>query len=85
MWAVTRALLLSAGLFFGLAPLQCGSGEAEDTRYETPPEALYDLAQHFKKKGDQNSYRETLEYLAERYPSSRFAARAKSELDEAGD
>ena len=63
------------------APLQCSrEPEPELRRYETPPEALYDLAARFKAKGDDRAYRDTLSYLVERYPSSRFAIRAKDEL-----
>ncbi|HEV8245647.1 MAG TPA: hypothetical protein VGP93_07755 [Polyangiaceae bacterium] len=78
---MTRLLLLAAALTLGLAPMQCGSGNTDDTHYETPPEAIYDLAQHFKKAGNQAAYRETLDYLIERYPNSRFAMRAKSERE----
>lgn len=71
----------------GHAPLQCSRDPEPDVRrYETPPEALYTLAQRFKEKGERQSYRETLAFLAERYPNSRFAMRAKDELArEAGD
>lgn len=63
------------------APLQCSrEPEPELRREETPPEALYDLAVRFKDKGELRAYRDTLAYLAERYPSSRFAVRAKEEL-----
>ena len=77
---MTRTLFLVAALALGNAPLQCGSGESEGARYETPPEALYDLAQRFKKQGKEDSRKQTLEYLIERYPNSRFAMRARSEL-----
>jgi hypothetical protein len=63
------------------APLQCSrEPEPELRRYETPPEALYDLATRFKARGEQRAYRDTLSYLVERFPSSRFAVRAKDEL-----
>jgi outer membrane protein assembly factor BamD (BamD/ComL family) len=74
-----------AGLL-GQAPLQCASDpEPSLRRYETPGEALYDLATQFKAKGDDKAWRTTLEYLIARYPSSRFAERAKLELAEAKD
>ena len=67
------------------APLQCSHDPEPDVRtYETPPEALYDLATRFKAKGNQSAYRSTLEYLIERYPNSRFALRAKDELGSPG-
>jgi outer membrane protein assembly factor BamD (BamD/ComL family) len=77
---VTRTLFLVAALALGNAPLQCGSGESEGARYETPPEALYELAQRFKKQGNDGSHKQTLEFLIERYPNSRFAVRARNEL-----
>ena len=77
---VTRTLLFVAALALGAAPLQCGSGEVDDTRHETPPEALYELAQRFQKQGDEAARKKTLEFLIERYPNSRFAVRAKNDL-----
>lgn len=63
------------------APLQCSRAPDPDLRREeTPPEALYDLATRFKAKGDQRAWHATLAFLVERYPSSRFAMRAKDEL-----
>ena len=77
-----RALALVLGAtMLAHAPLQCSHDPEPDVRrYETPPEALYTLAQRFKEKGERRSYRETLAFLAERYPNSRFAMRAKDEL-----
>jgi hypothetical protein len=69
----------------GFAPLQCSKGpdDPELRRYETPPEALYDLAERFEKQGNDPARRATLEYLVERYPNSRFARMAKEELADA--
>lgn len=70
-------------LGFGLngAPLQCSSEpEPELRRYETPSEALYGLAVELKQKGNEDGWRDTLQYLLRRYPNSRFAERAKQEL-----
>lgn len=65
----------------GGAPLQCSSDpESSERRSETPGEALYGLAQEFKAKGDERSWRQTLEYLERRYPNSRFAVRARNDL-----
>jgi outer membrane protein assembly factor BamD (BamD/ComL family) len=82
-----RVLVLAFGAaLLAHAPLQCSHDPgAELRREETPPEALYDLATRFKKKGDVRAYRDTLAYLAERYPSSRFAVTAKEELSAHGD
>jgi hypothetical protein len=74
------ALALSS-LLLSQAPLQCSHEPEGDLRkYETPPEALYDLATRFKSKHDDAAWRDTLVFLVERYPSSRFAERAKAEL-----
>lgn len=76
-----RTALFAGALFTFRAPLQCsGEPPPETRRYETPPDALYDLANRFKKEGNRHAYRETLEYLVERYPNSRFAVRARDEL-----
>jgi hypothetical protein len=75
--------LLSSSLGWGLnwAPLQCGGEpEGELRRYETPGEALYGLAGQLKSKGNEAGWRDTLEYLIEHYPNSRFAERAKQDL-----
>jgi hypothetical protein len=78
---VPRAVLLASALVAFRAPLQCsGEPPPEARRYETPPDALYDLAARFKKGGDRHAYRETLTYLVERYPNSRFALQAREEL-----
>ena len=44
-------------------------------------DALYDLAQDFRAKGKEEAYKETLRFIIERYPSSRRAVTAKSELE----
>jgi hypothetical protein len=77
-----RALVVVFGAaLLAQAPLQCSRDPGPELRrYETPPEALYDLASRFKAKGEQQAYRDTLGYLVERYPNSRFAMRAKEEL-----
>jgi hypothetical protein len=83
VWLVVRALAtLLVALGLGGAPLQCASEpEPELRRYETPGEALYGLAQQFKAKGDDEAWRATLQYLIARYPNSRFAVTAQSDLE----
>ena len=82
MRIVAGLLLLS---LLGRAPLQCGSDAgSSERRAETPGEALYGLAQEFKTQGDVNGWRRTLEYLKRRYPNSRFAVRAKNDLEREG-
>lgn len=80
-----RAPLLAALVFANtLAPLQCQSEQKPAERnYETPAEALYDLAQRFEKEGNERAWRETLEYLIEQYPNSRYAVMAKDDLGRA--
>ena len=77
------ALFLISALF-GNAPLQCaGDPDPNLRRYETPGEALYDLATQFKAKGDRQAWKTTLEYLIARYPNSRHAEMARLDLAEA--
>lgn len=81
-----RALVFAAVALAHLAPMQCQSDpEPAERRYETPAEALYDLAQRFKKQGDEQAWRETLEYLIERYPNSRYTVMAKDDLGQGDD
>lgn len=72
MWLAAVALL-------GSAPYQCKSNDPERAREETPGEALWLLCGRFADQGDDASAKKTLDYLVERYPSSRFAERAKAE------
>jgi hypothetical protein len=67
-----------------LAPMQCGGGSDDPSllRYEGPGEALYDLAQRFKAKGDEPAYVDTLRFIVARYPNSRRAVTAKLELEQ---
>ena len=68
-----------------LAPMQCqGKQDPDLRRYETPGDALYDLAQRFKARGDDQAYLETLRFLVARYPSSRHAPEARQILEERG-
>ena len=67
------------------APLQCArEPDPALERSETPAQALYGLAARFKAKGDTRAWQTTLEYLLDRYPSSRYAAMAKEDLRRAG-
>jgi TolA-binding protein len=74
MKAIAIALVLAA-------PLQCGGAHPDVPREETAPEALYGLAQRFHQRGEDQAYRETLGEVVERFPSSRWAERARVELD----
>lgn len=75
-----------AGFMFAVslsnAPLQCASEPDHSLRREeTPGEALYGLAQQFKAKGNEQAWRQTLEYLVARYPNSRYAEMARQDLN----
>ncbi len=68
-------------LLLALAPMQCGSPPGEHPEFEdNPAEALWDLSERFGADGDEDGQTRTLEYLVERYPSSRFAERARVAL-----
>jgi hypothetical protein len=80
-------MILRAGLLAALAvsasnaPLQCGhTPEAELQEDETPGDALWRLAQKFHDRHETAAERQTLHYLVERYPASRWIGPAKEEL-----
>jgi outer membrane protein assembly factor BamD (BamD/ComL family) len=78
--AVLSLLLASASF----APFQCASeADPNKRREEEPGEALYGLAEQFKAKGEQVARADTLRYLIKKYPTSRFAERARLDLSEA--
>jgi hypothetical protein len=75
---------LLSGSLGSWAPLQCSSDPDPDVRrYETPGEALYGLAGQLKARGNRDGWRDTLRYLIDHYPNSRFAERAKQDLADA--
>jgi hypothetical protein len=63
------------------APLQCGSG-SDVPHEDSAGDALYNLAQDFRAKGNEQAAKETLRYLVEHYPSNRHAPAAREELGE---
>jgi outer membrane protein assembly factor BamD (BamD/ComL family) len=75
-------LMLAAAL---AAPFQCGSrARPENHLEEEPADALYKLAERFAVAGDPKARAETLRFLVERYPSSRFAEAARLDLEQLG-
>jgi hypothetical protein len=79
---VLGPLLLAAAL---TAPFQCGGKVRPEHRFEEEPaEALYKLADRFRTTGNQPARLDTLRYLVERYPTSRFAEAARLDLEQAG-
>jgi Tfp pilus assembly protein PilF len=83
---VTRSLF-AAGLalsLMGNAPLQCSRSPDPDLRREdTAGDALWDLAQEFRAKGNEEAAKQTLRFLVERYPSNRHVPAARAELGKA--
>ena len=75
------AALLSTASLASIAPLQCGqTPEAELQQDETPGDALWRLAGRFRGRGEVEAERQTLRYLIERYPASRWIEPAQHEL-----
>jgi hypothetical protein len=67
------------------APMQCTHEPDPSLRIEdTAGDGLWGLAQDFRARHEDAAARETLRYLAERYPSSRHAAEARAELGALG-
>jgi hypothetical protein len=81
-------MLLRAAMAAGLlatAPMQCGhTPDAELREDETPGDALWQLSQRFQAAHDAAGEKRTLEYLVERYPSSRWVPAARDELARLG-
>jgi outer membrane protein assembly factor BamD (BamD/ComL family) len=77
---------LALVISFSRAPLQC-SHHADPSlrRVDTAGDALWALAQGFREKHEDAAARETLRYLVEHYPSSRYREAARAELGEAAD
>ena len=68
---------------FMTAPFQCARKIDPDRRLEDEPaEVLFALAEKFKAEGNPAARAETLRFLVARYPASRFAEMAKSDLAE---
>ena len=77
------ALLLVATA--ATAPVQCGETPESELRLdETPGDALWQLAQRFESEHDHAAAVQTMRFLVERYPSSRWARAAREALADAG-
>jgi hypothetical protein len=71
---------LMVGMFGG-APMQCSRSPDPDMRREdTAGDALWDLAEDFKAKGNDDARKQTLRFLVEKYPSNRHVPAAREEL-----
>jgi hypothetical protein len=73
------AIVLLGALHLSTAPYQCKGDDPERAREDTPGDALWTLCERFTAKGDVDSARATLDFLMDRYPSSRLATRAHDE------
>jgi hypothetical protein len=72
------ALLLAA---LAHAPFQCAHDLPPDRHNEDDAaEAVYVLAEQLHVKGDERGRKDALEFLVQRYPSSRYAVRAREDL-----
>jgi hypothetical protein len=75
----------AAAALLATAPMQCGhTPDAELREDETPGDALWQLSQRFKAAHDDAGEKQTLAYLVERYPSSRWAPAARDEIARLG-
>lgn len=76
--------VLAAGVlasFLGSAPIQCSrTPDPNDRREDTAGDALWDLAEDFKAKGNEEARKNTLRFLVEKYPSNRHVPAAREEL-----
>jgi outer membrane protein assembly factor BamD (BamD/ComL family) len=80
-----RGLVLAVAAL-SAAPFQCGHDYGPELRHEEGPgDALWQLAQKFHDEHDDAAARRTLQYLVERYPSSRWAGAAREELARGAD
>jgi outer membrane protein assembly factor BamD (BamD/ComL family) len=79
-----RPVLLAA-LLVAVAPMQCPSKSNPDMRRDdSPGDALWELSESFRARGNQAAADDTLRYLVEKYPSSRFAPAAREKLGAGG-
>ncbi len=77
------AFALALSVSVGGAPLQCGSGRDRDPELrleDSAGDTLWDLAQQFRAKGNEQAAKDTLRYLVEHFPSNRHAPAARAEL-----
>ncbi|MDP3279361.1 MAG: hypothetical protein Q8Q09_29490 [Deltaproteobacteria bacterium] len=65
-----------------IAPMQCPTRRPHELRHEeSAGEALWLLAERFELEHDRPARDNTLRFLTQRYPSSRFAVRASAALE----
>lgn len=74
-----KAALLALGIVLG-APYQCATEPDERPTEDSAPQALWMLAERFRSEDNASARETTLQQLVERYPSSRYAERARQAL-----
>ncbi|MFO0763070.1 MAG: hypothetical protein U0359_41925 [Byssovorax sp.] len=80
---LTKLAVPLLAVAFATAPFQCARKIEPDRQIdEEPAEALYKLAEKFKAEGNAAARTETLRFIVERYPASRFAELARLDLAE---
>lgn len=80
-----KALSAAFALTFAFAPFQCAREPDPNRRIEDEPsEVVYRLAERFKAENKADARADTLKFLIERYPTSRFAKQAALDLQEMG-
>jgi hypothetical protein len=78
--------VLLIGMLWVTAPFQCASDpDPERAIEDSAPEVLWELSEDFRARGDDGARRRTLEWIVERYPSSRYARRAEHALEQRAD
>ena len=64
-----------------IAPFQCGKPDMNKRVEDSAPEALWKMSERFRRSGEDEARRLTLETIVEEYPTSREAQRAKLALE----
>lgn len=82
---LARASSAAVMLAFATAPFQCAREPDPNRRMEDDPaEVVYKLAERFGAEGKRDAQVSSLKFLVERYPSSRFAKMAATDLEGMG-
>ena len=78
--------IVSLAVVLASAPVQCPHDQdAAHCWDDAPGDGLWELAQKFRDAHDDAGARRTLQFLVDRYPSSRYAPAAREQLRRGGD